>query len=127
MPPDGRADGCRQASRAWRSSGRLARPMPEPLSVDVLIVVEELANGDFVAWPFGERDKVAYAREREDAIEQQELFLREYLARISAAELARFNPHAEAYLHVVEVELDLPFLPERKVASHALPGQRRAT
>ncbi len=87
--------------------------MSDPLSVDVLIVIEELANGDFVAWPFGERDKVAYARERDDVIEQQELFLREYLATLPASELARFDPHSQARLHVVDVDLQLASLPDR--------------
>ncbi len=87
--------------------------MSQPLTLEVLLVVEELANGDWLAWPFADREKVAYARERDDVLEEQELFLRDHLAMLPAGELARFDPTGEARLHRVEVPLQLAGLPER--------------
>ncbi len=87
--------------------------MSQPLSLEVLLVVEELANGDWLAWPFADRQKVAYARDRDDVLEQQELFLRDHLATLPASELARFDPDGQARLHRVDVPLQLAGLPER--------------
>ena len=55
--------------------------MSSALELVVLVVVEELPSGDFLAWPFAEPDKVSLGRTREQALEQQELFLREHLAQ----------------------------------------------
>ncbi|PRP92194.1 ATP-dependent Clp protease ATP-binding subunit ClpC [Enhygromyxa salina] len=87
--------------------------MSEPLQLVVLLVIEELQSGDFLAWPFAEPDKVAHGRTREEAIEQQELFLREHLAKAPGAALAIYDPHAEAELELVEVPLQRDDLPDR--------------
>ncbi|MFV8755494.1 AAA family ATPase [Nannocystaceae bacterium ST9] len=94
--------------------------MSQPLTLEVLVVVEELANGDWLAWPFADREKVAYARDRDDALEQQELFLRDHLATLPAGELARFDPDGEARLHRVDVPLQLAGLPERMAIGEPL-------
>src|SRR5690348_16706412 len=94
--------------------------MSDSLTLDVLVVIEELANGDWLAWPFADREKVAYGRDREDAIEQQELFLRDHLATLSASELARFDPHGEARLHCVDVPIQLAGLPDRMTIAEPL-------
>jgi ATP-dependent Clp protease ATP-binding subunit ClpC len=73
--------------------------MSRLLELEVLIVVEELSCGDFLAWPFADREKIAYGHDRDDALEQQQLFLRDHLATLPAGELARFapgRPHALA-------------------------------
>jgi len=87
--------------------------MSDPLQLVVLLVIQELHCGDFLAWPFADPDLVAYGRTRAEAIEQQELFLREHLARVSGSELARFDPHGDAKLELVEVALQRDDLPDR--------------
>jgi ATP-dependent Clp protease ATP-binding subunit ClpC len=87
--------------------------MSEPLQLVVLMVIEELPSGDVLAWPFAEPDKVAHGRSREEALEKQELFLREHLARAPGSVLASYDPDAEVELELVEVELQRDELPER--------------
>src|SRR5690606_15595418 len=79
----------------------------------VLLVIEELANGDVLAWPFAEPDKVAYGRSRDEVIEQQELFLTEHLTRAPGSALAGYDPEAAVSLELVEVQLEREDLPER--------------
>jgi ATP-dependent Clp protease ATP-binding subunit ClpC len=94
--------------------------MSHPLTLEVLVVIEELANGDWLAWPFADREKVAYARDRDDVLEQQELFLRDHLATLPAGELARFDPDSQARLHCVDVPIQRAGLPERMTISEPL-------
>gem|GEM_PF-425237 len=89
----------------------------------MLLVVEELANTNVVAWPFADPSKVAHGRSRESALEQQELFLREHLAELPGDQLGRFDPHSDARLHRVEVEVPIPGFDEfngRSAASQRL-------
>ncbi|HVH98956.1 MAG TPA: AAA family ATPase [Enhygromyxa sp.] len=87
--------------------------MSEPLQLVVLLVIEELQRGDFLVWPFADPTLIAYGRTRGEAIEQQELFLREHLAKLGGGGLAGFDPHAEVTLEQVEVPLQRDDLPER--------------
>ncbi|HLT39775.1 MAG TPA: hypothetical protein VK034_26010, partial [Enhygromyxa sp.] len=87
--------------------------MSDPLQLIVLLVIEELQRGDFLAWPFADPTLVAYGQTREEAIEQQELFLREHLAKLSGGALASFDPHGEATLELVEIPLQRDDLPDR--------------
>ncbi len=87
--------------------------MSDPLQLVVLLVIEELQRGDFLAWPFAAPHLIAYGRTRDEAIEQQELFLREYLGKLPGGDLASFDPHGEARLELVEVPLQRDDLPER--------------
>jgi ATP-dependent Clp protease ATP-binding subunit ClpC len=94
--------------------------MPEPLQLVVLLVIEELPSGDVLAWPFADPDMVAHGRNRDEAIEQQELFLHEHLARVPGSSLASFDPHADAQIELVEVELTREGLPERVAVTEPL-------
>lgn len=87
--------------------------MADPLQLVVLLVIEELQRGDFLVWPFADPSLVAYGRTRDEAIEQQELFLREHLAKLGGGGLASFDPHGEVTLERVEVMLQRDDLPER--------------
>jgi ATP-dependent Clp protease ATP-binding subunit ClpC len=87
--------------------------MSEPLQLVVLLVIEELQRGDFLVWPFADPTLIAYGRTRDEAIEQQELFLREHLAKLGGGELGSYDPHAEVTLEQVEVPLQRDDLPER--------------
>src|SRR5690606_14605857 len=87
--------------------------MSEPLQLVVLLVIEELQRGDFLVWPFADPRLIAYGRTRDEAIEQQELFLREHLAKLGGGSLASFDPHAEVTLEQVAVPLQRDDLPER--------------
>lgn len=73
------------------------------LELDVLLVVEELANGNFLAWPFAEPKAVAHGDSLESVLEQQELYLREHLASVDGDQLGRYDPHADAQLRMVDV------------------------
>ncbi|KIG14869.1 ClpB protein [Enhygromyxa salina] len=95
--------------------------MSKPLQLVVLLVVEELPSGDFLAWPFAEPDKVAHASTREEVLEQQELFLREHLVRVPGDALAGYDPHAEGELQIVDVPLQRDDLPDRVSLSTPLP------
>jgi ATP-dependent Clp protease ATP-binding subunit ClpC len=87
--------------------------MSEPLQLVVLLVIEELQRGDFLVWPFADPTLIAHGRTRDEAIEQQELFLREHLAKLGGGALASFDPHTEVTLERVEVALQRDDLPER--------------
>jgi ATP-dependent Clp protease ATP-binding subunit ClpC len=95
--------------------------MPEPLQLVVLLVIEELPNQDVLAWPFADPDMVAHGRNRDEAIEQQELFLQEHLARAPGSALASFDPHAEVVIQTVEVQLTREGLPDRVAETEPLP------
>ncbi|NVB42884.1 ATP-dependent Clp protease ATP-binding subunit [Pseudenhygromyxa sp. WMMC2535] len=95
--------------------------MSEPLELDVLLIIEALASGDFLAWPFASPEHVAHGASREAVLELQELFLREHLARLDGAALARFDPHGDVQLHRIEVELARDDLPERLRLRTPLP------
>jgi ATP-dependent Clp protease ATP-binding subunit ClpC len=94
--------------------------MSEPLQLVVLLVVEELPSGDVLAWPFADPDMVAYGRNRDEAIEQQELFLHSHLARVPGSTLASFDPHADAMIELVDVELTREGLPDRVAVTEPL-------
>ncbi|MFO7564770.1 MAG: AAA family ATPase [Enhygromyxa sp.] len=95
--------------------------MSEPLQLVVLLVIEELQRGDFLVWPFANPSLIAYGSTREEALEQQELFLREHLASLSGAALASFDPHGEARIERVEVPLQRDDLPDRVKLERPLP------
>ena len=97
-----------------------ALAMPEPLQIVVLLVIEELSRGDFLVWPFANPELIAYGQTRQEALEQQELFLREHLAKLPGAALASFDPHAEARIELVEVPLQRDDLPDRARLEHPL-------
>jgi ATP-dependent Clp protease ATP-binding subunit ClpC len=94
--------------------------MPEPLQLVVLLVIEELPSGDVLAWPFADPEMVAHGRNRDEALEQQELFLHEHLARAPGSTLASFDPHADVTIELVEVELTREGLPERVAVTEPL-------
>ncbi|MCA9700831.1 MAG: AAA family ATPase, partial [Myxococcales bacterium] len=87
--------------------------MRDPLQLEVLLIIEELASGDFLAWPFAGPEFSAHGHSRESVLEQQELFLREYLAEVPGDTLARYDPHGEARLHTVEF-----VVPREDLAEH---------
>ena len=87
--------------------------MADPLHVVVLLVLEELERGDYLVWPFADPTLVAHGQTREEALEQQELFLREHLAKLPGERLASFDPDGEARLELIEVALQREGLPDR--------------
>ncbi|EDM76058.1 ClpA/B family protein [Plesiocystis pacifica SIR-1] len=95
--------------------------MPEPLELEVLLVVESLPSGDFQAWPFANPGAVAHGATRESVLEQQELYLRELLSRIEATKLAAYSPAGELEHVVVEVPVARAELPDRVRMRGTLP------
>jgi ATP-dependent Clp protease ATP-binding subunit ClpC len=94
--------------------------MSESLNLVVLLVIEELPSGDVLAWPFADPDMVAHGRSRDEALEQQELFLHSHLARVPGSTLASFDPHADAVIELVEVQLTREGLPDRVAVTEPL-------
>ena len=86
--------------------------MTERLELSILVVIEELASGDFLAWPFARPSYVAIGRSRDSVLEQQELFWNEELTKLPGDALAPFDPHGEPLLRRVELTLPLEELPK---------------
>src|SRR5262245_21041610 len=74
------------------------------LIIRTLLVVRELRSGDCEIFPVADPGLVSYGDEQE-CLEEQALFLREYLGRISPEVIARFSLPSGATLKEFEIEL----------------------
>lgn len=83
-----------------------------PLEISTLLFVRELFQDDRVVFPVGDANLVSYGSAIE-SIEEQSLFLREYLATATPEMLARFSLPAGTELREIDVDLAPSNLPER--------------
>ena len=82
------------------------------LEVEVLTVVRELHNGDWTAFPVADPSRVSYGTEA-GCLEEQRLFLGEYLADLPATEWGRFSLPEDVALETAEVVVARDELPKR--------------
>ena len=81
-------------------------------SIEVVVVVRELANGYRVAFPAAAPELVSYGTES-SCLEEQRLFLAEYLKTLPATRLEPFRLASEVTLEEVEVTVPRNDLPRR--------------
>jgi ATP-dependent Clp protease ATP-binding subunit ClpC len=88
---------------------------PASLSLELTtqLVVRELWNGDFLAFPVADRSLASYAATLEDCLVQQKRFLARFLATVSADELSRFSLPQGVRLHETEALIPREDLPRR--------------
>ncbi len=90
----------------------MAKESDPHLDVEVLTVVRELASGDWTAFPVADPSRVSYGTEV-SCLEEQRLFLGEYLAELPATELGRFTLPEGVELLEAEVVVPRGELPRR--------------